>query len=62
MSALLALLVLGGAAWFVVSLAGGRGPGRREPVDSVHEFARAMSALDPTTPPRPVRTRPAVRR
>lgn len=54
MSALLALLVLGGAIWFVVTLAGGSGA-RRGPMDSVNEFSRAMSALDPAPPPAPVR-------
>lgn len=57
MSALLALLVLGGAIWFVATLAGGGT--RREPVDSVNEFARAMSALNPTPPPTATR-RPGV--
>jgi hypothetical protein len=54
MSALLALLVLGGAIWFVITLAGGGGA-RREPMDSVNEFARAMSALNPTPPAAPTR-------
>ncbi len=54
MSGLLAFIVLGGAAWFVMLLAGG-GRTSREPMDSVNEFARAMSALDPTAVPRPRR-------
>ena len=58
MSALLALVVLGGAIWFVLTLSGGGGA-RREPMDSVNEFSRAMSALDPTAPAR--RPRPARR-
>lgn len=52
MSALIALLLLAGAAWFVLGTAG-RGRVGREPMDSVHEFARAMQALDPTASPRP---------
>lgn len=51
MSALLALLVLGAAAWFLTNLAGRAGFGR-EPMESVAEFSRAMSALDPSAPPR----------
>ena len=51
MSALLALVILAGAAWFVLAMAGVRPGSRREPMDSVSEFARAMTALDPTAPP-----------
>lgn len=62
MSALFALVILAGAAWFVLAMAGARPGGRREPVDSVGEFARAMSALDPTRPLTPPQRRPATRR
>ncbi|WP_370323879.1 hypothetical protein [Euzebya sp.] len=46
MTAVLALLVLAGAAWFVLASAGA--PVRGRSGDSVDEFARAMHALDPT--------------
>ncbi|CAN5210984.1 hypothetical protein BH23ACT9_BH23ACT9_11390 [soil metagenome] len=48
MSALLALIVFGGAVWFVMNVAGVRPGSFREPIDSISEFSRAMSALDPT--------------
>ena len=51
MSALLALILVGGAIWFVVVKAGIHSGAVREPMDSVSEFARAMTALDPTAPP-----------
>ena len=50
MSALIALILLVAAGWFVTNLAGGSATGRREPMDSVHDFSRAMSALDPSRP------------
>lgn len=49
MSALIALILLAAAAWFVSNIAGATGV-RREPIDSVSDFSRAMSALDPQRP------------
>lgn len=51
MSALLTILILAGVVWFVLAMAGVRSGSRREPMVSVTEFARAMTALDPTAPP-----------
>ncbi|MGI9017303.1 MAG: hypothetical protein ACR2HR_09420 [Euzebya sp.] len=51
MSALIAVIVLGAAAWFVLKLAGG--PSGPLPRDSVMEFSHAMRALDPDAPARP---------
>ncbi|HUG86875.1 MAG TPA: hypothetical protein VMM13_20060 [Euzebya sp.] len=65
MSALLALLIFGCAVWFVVVKAGVGSGSAREPMDSVSEFARAMTALDPTASPvhrQAVARRPAPRR
>ena len=53
MSALIALCLLGAAGWFVMTLLGGPASARREPIESVSDFSRAMRALDPHAPPRP---------
>jgi hypothetical protein len=53
MTAILILLTIGVAVWFALASAGSRPGAGREPMDSVTQFARAMTALDPAaTPPR----------
>ena len=43
------------AVWFVLTVVGR--PGRRRPTDSVSEFARALTALDPARAPQPAYAR-----
>lgn len=53
MSAIVALALLAAAGWFVMNLAGGPATARREPMESVADFSRAMRALDPQGRPLP---------
>lgn len=60
MSALIALLIIAAAIWFGLPLVGVRPRMGREHLDSISDFSRAMTALDPRAPT-PRATRPAPR-